>query len=444
MNRSRYGSYLWAHLRLQTERLTAGGSWTSQLAHDVQSNLRYFFFDGVLSSASDAVNLTYLTLFVLALGANASQIGLMSALGSLSATLLLLPGAFLAERSKLRKPIVVISGGLISRMNLLLLALVPLAVKGPAMVTLAIIMKVIMDGASNLGLPAWVSMTADIVPLSWRGRYFGTRNLVMGIASMTSTLLVGQLITGVGSVTGYQLAYGLAFSIGMLSTFSYSHIKEPLQVANPQAAASYSFSSLLTTLRTDQNFSTFCMYSMLWNFSLNVAGPFFNVYLVQNLNASAAMVGFLSIVASLAGLPAQRIFGQLSDRLGPRKILLLSGFLIPSLPFSWFFVKAAWHVIPINILSGILWAGYNLAAFNFALSLYPPEQRARYSALLQISIAVSSALGALIGGQIAIRWGIPVLFLLSGAGRLAAAAVFSRFVSQPSPLPAGAAPSGSK
>jgi len=58
MNRSRFGASLWAHLQLQVKHLTAGGSWTSQLAHEVQSNLRYYFFDGVLSAASDAVNLT--------------------------------------------------------------------------------------------------------------------------------------------------------------------------------------------------------------------------------------------------------------------------------------------------------------------------------------------------------------------------------------------------
>ena len=433
MSWSRFGYSAWARLQLRVERLTAGGSWTSQLSQGIQRNLRYFFFDGVLSAASDAVNVTYLTLFVLALGASPSQIGLMSALASLSAMLVLIPGAMLADRSKQRKPIVVISGGMVSRLNLLLLALLPLVVKGPAMVAIAIIIKVVMDGASNLGLPAWVSMTADIVPLNWRGRYFGTRNLVMGIASMASTLLVGQIITGIGSVQGYQIAYGLAFMIGMMSTYSYAHLKESPPEVQPQTLASYSIASLVSTLRTDPIFLSFCLYNMLWNFSINVAGPFFNVYLVQNLHSTAVMVGILSIVSSLAGLPAQRIFGQLSDRWGPRKVILLTGWLIPIVPFMWYFVRADWNVIPINILSGILWAGYGLASFNFALTLYPQEQRPRYSALLQVSIAVSSALGAMAGGVVVSYFGIPIVFVLSAAGRLLAAGLFARFIVRPQP-----------
>ena len=68
---------------------------------------------------------------------------------------------------------------------------------------------------------------------------------------------------------------------------------------------------------------------MIWNFSLNIAGPFFNVYLVKDLSATAFMVGFLSIVSSISGLPAQRLFGQLNDRWGPRKVILCDGLDYP-------------------------------------------------------------------------------------------------------------------
>lgn len=428
MSRFRSPRALWTRLGSDAERLTIGGSWATQLPRQGQRNLRAFFFDGLFSAASDAINLTYQTLYVLALGATNAQIGLMSALASLSATLLLMPGAMLADRSKRRKPLVLWSGGGVARVMIILLALLPFLVRGPVIVYIAIGLNVIMAGAGNLAYSAWVSLTADVVPLSWRGRFFGTRNMVMGLVTIVMTLLAGQLITHMGSISGYQIAFLVAFGIGMASTYSYAQIKEPERSVQPQAKQEYSLSSLLTTLRADRSFLAFCLYAMIWNFSLNIAGPFFNVYLVKTLSATAFMVGFLSIVSSISGLPAQRLFGQLNDRWGPHKVILVTGSIIPVVPFAWYFITSAWHVVPINIVSGFLWAGYNLAMFNLLLAIAPEAQRARYSAMFQISVTISLALGASVGGLIANHWGIPLVFVVSAIGRAIGAGVFARFV----------------
>lgn len=435
MSQFRSPRALWRRLRTDFNRLTVGGSWARQLPRQDQHNLRAFFFDGVLAAASDAIFLTYQTLYVLALGATNAQIGLMSALSNLSATLLLMPGAMLSDRAKSRKSLVLWAGGGVARAMILLLALLPLLFMGPLAVYIAIALNVIMAGAGNLAYSAWVSLTADIIPLSWRGRFFGTRNMVMGLVTIIMTLLAGQLITRMGTISGYQVAFLVAFLIGMASTYSYAQIKEPEKSALPQDRQAYSPASLLASLRTDRAFLAFCLYAMIWNFSLNIAGPFFNVYLVKTLNATAFMVGFLSIVSSVAGLPAQRLFGHLNDRWGSRKVILLTGSVIPVVPFAWYFTSNAWHVVPINIVSGFLWAGYNLAAFNFLLAISPQEHRARYTAMFQIAVTVSNALGASVGGLVANTWGIPLVFVFSAIGRAIAAGIFARFVKAQENLP---------
>jgi MFS family permease len=427
MSQFRSPRALLARLRTEASHLTLGGRWATQLPKPEQRNLRAFFFDGVFSAASDAIFLTYQTLYVLALGATNAQIGLMSALSSLSATVLLMPGAILADRSKRRKPVVLWPGGGVARLMILLLALLPFFIKGSAIVYVAIALNVIMAGAGNLAYSAWVSLTADIVPLSWRGHFFGTRNMMMGVVTIAMTLLAGQLITKMGSISGYQIAFLVAFLLGMVSTYSYSRIKEPEKSSQSKSQV-YSLSSLLSSLRSDRGFLAFCIYAMIWNFSLNIAGPFFNVYLVKDLSATAFMVGFLSIVSNISGLPAQRLFGRLTDRWGPRKVILLTGSIIPIVPFAWYFITLPWHVVPINIVSGFLWAGYNLAAFNMLLAIAPEEQRARYSAMFQISVAISLALGASVGGLISNRWGIPLVFVVSAIGRAVGAGFFARFV----------------
>lgn len=410
-----------------------GGGWAAQLSHPVQHNLRSFFYDGVYSSASDAIVVTYLTLFVMALGATNAQIGLMAALGNIIATLVLIPGAMLSENTTSRKNLVVWSGGGLARLMWLGLAILPFMLKGQAAVIMAIGMKLTADAFANLAYPAWTSLVAEIIPISWRGRYFGTRNIVMGMVGLALTYLGGWLITRVGGVLGYQVAFGLAFLFGIASTYSFFKIKEPEKILRPGGELSYSPASLWRTITENSVFMAFLAHAIVWNFSLNIAGPFFTVYQAQKLDSTAAMIGLVSMVSSLAGLPAQRFFGLLSDRWGERRVMTLTMFLVPFIPIIWAFTTKPWHPIIPNIFAGILWAGYNLASFNYLLSITSNEQRARYSAIFQLVVAISSALGAALGGQIVTYWGYFAIFVVSGIGRFIAALIFIRFSKKSNP-----------
>jgi len=409
--------------------IMAGGSWSRQLSEAIQHNLRAFFWDGVLSASSDAITVNYFTLFLLALGATSTQIGLLSSLSNMAAVLVLLPGAMLVDRLGKRKPLILWTGGGFSRLMLPVYALIPLLVPHPVAIYLAIGLKVLADGSANLALPAWVSMSADIIPLAWRGRYFGTRNLVMGICGMVITFLGGEFITRSGAISGYQWAFIAAFAIGMISTFAFSQIREPKRPAVVLPVQTYTPIALLQTLQSDKAFLVFCLFNLFWNFSISIAGPFFSVYQVQVLKASATMVGILSIVSSLSSLPALRFFGPLADRIGSRRVMVITGLLIPIVPIAWVWTTQPWHGIPINILSGFLWAGFSLAQFNMLLIISPDEHRARYSAIFQIMVAISAAVGAALGGVISHQWGYHTVFLLSGIGRFLSMLIFIRFVS---------------
>jgi MFS family permease len=429
MSNVKRGSF-W-RFRVRVAQLSAGGSWALQLSEATQRNLRNFFYNGLFRSASDSITLTYLTLFLLALGATSADIGLMTALASISGTFLLIPGAMLVDRLGQRKRIVLFSGGFTSSIILLFMALIPVVVRGTDTIYFIIALKVIMDGLGNFSIPAWVSMTADVVPLSWRGRYFSTRNLAMGFASMVVTYGIGQLISWLGEPVGYQWALGLSFIFGVLSASFFARIRDYRDNDQVIPNQSYSVRSLLRILRTDRNFLAFCSFTAFWTFSLNIAGPFFNVFLVNDLNATASIIGIVTVVGIISSIPAQRIFGPITDRWGSRNLMRLVAYIIPILPFGWYFVRAPWQAIPMNILGGILWAAMNLASFNLLLEISSQEQRARYSAMYQISVALSAAIGASLGGIVADQWGIPLVFLLSGTGRLLAAIYFSRNVHQP-------------
>ena len=190
----------------------------------VKRNLTWFFFDGLFANASDTIVITYLSLYVISLVRTKGQIGLMSSLASLSAAILLVPSALLVEKIGHRQEITLIFGGGLARLCILALAFLPLVASGGILVWLAIALAVLRKSSLNIGFPAWMSMTGDIIPLEGRGRYFGARNFIMGVASMAVTLIVGALITRSGAPLGYQIALVLAFLVGIVSTYCFSRL----------------------------------------------------------------------------------------------------------------------------------------------------------------------------------------------------------------------------
>jgi MFS family permease len=410
--------------------LTVGGAWGRTLAGGQQHNLRWFWFDGLYASASDNIILNFVSLFIIVLGATESQVGLMSSFSSIACALVLLPGAVLAERAvnKKRLPLFLYAGG---RLSILLLVFVPILFKGPLLVWVAIVFAVLRDALTYLAYPAWMDVTNEVVPIEGRGRYFGSRNFVMGIAGMAATLLAGKLITVFVGNLGYQIALAAAFVLGMASTFSYARIRGSELKPSSSSLSRFSLRELGKMIKAQPQFIALTATAALWNFSINISGPFFNVQMVNVLKFSAATIGLLSVVSSFTALITQKRIGPVDDRVGSRRLQFISMCLIPLMPLAWIFVQNAWQVAAVNLFNGIFWGTFNLVSFNLLLASIPKDQVPRFSAVYQIVVMLSLALGALAGSAIVSRVGFHGLLIFSIIGRLITVALFALFVHDP-------------
>jgi MFS family permease len=420
-------------------RISAPFPWRYDPSHPIEvvptpeqaKGMRMFWWDGFFAWGSEAIVVQYLPLYALAYGATAAQIGLLSALVSLAAAVAFFPAARLAETWGRRRLIVVLAAGLGSRPMLLGLALLPLFLDGHqvifAMMGLASVRSFMIAAA----LPAWTSVTADLVPTAIRGRFLSWRNVGMGVASLMAAPLAGGIIGLAGFPRGWEIAWLLAFLLGQASTLAYARIPEP----KPVPAVAVKSEGGGRQLLADSNFLFFCGTTLLWNLSLYTAAPFFNVYLVENLGGSTLWVGVLAAITAAMGLAGQSHFGPLLDRRGSKWVMSVAGLGIPLLPWAWVFVQAPWQVIFINLLGGFLWAGYNLASLNLLLVISPDQKRPTYAAAYQSAVYLSAFLGPLIGGFLVQAYGYRLIFGLSGTFRLISTLLFIRSVQEIKPAP---------
>ncbi|MEA3309993.1 MAG: MFS transporter [Chloroflexota bacterium] len=403
--------------------LLAGGAWSARLPVALRRSLRRLVWDGMLSNISDSIVNVYQAVYLLALGATRAEIGLVSSLSNIAMPLAMLPGGRLAARRPQYKWLVIIPS-LLGRVLLLGLVFLPYCHwRTSSIVYVAIAIAVLRVFLLNLANPAWTALLGELVPARWRGRYFSARNIFMGGAAFLALLGVGSLIDHLGTPLGYQVVFGIAVLMALGDSYLLSGITEkPLTARSPRDKHAL---SLWRRVRAEPAFLVTAAVDFLWGFGVSIATPFFIVYLVDEVGASASFLALSSAAATLASLPAQRIFGQLTDQRGNSWVKRLTGLIIPLVPGLWGFIRQPWQAFPLQLFSGFVWAGYNLATFNRLLEVTPEEDRATFVAVRQSVVGVGMAGGAALGGWLAETQGYRSVFLSSAGGRLLAAVAFA-------------------
>lgn len=279
-------------------------------------------------------------------------------------------------------------------------------------VTLYFIAGLIMD-------PAWVSLVGDIVPDKIKGTYFGRRNRVTGFVSFISFLIGGILLQHISGIN-VLYAFGLIFFIAMIgrliSWYYFSKIYEPKYVVLEESK--FSFIDFVKRMKLT-NYGIFVIYICIFSFNVQIAAPFFAVYMFRDLNFDYLTFTIVNSASAITSFLSMSMWGRYSDIFGNKKIIALTGFMIPLVPLLWILSRNILYLIFIEIFAGFVWAGFNLCSFNFVFDTVSPEKRARAFSYYNVLYGISIFLGATLGGYL-IRYGnmfwspVYLVFIISG------------------------------
>lgn len=415
------------------------------LGEETRRAMRVATAEGVLASASDNFAGSYVSLYALSLGANHAQIGLVNALPALLTNVLQIPFAILSDRLNRRKALWVV-GCFGFRVAWLPIALIPLVAVSPGAAVMTYLALLALRSAFGAAAtPAWTSLMADITPRKMRGAYFSNRAILVNLSALAATLASGAVLRLFGDPLGYQVTFVIAASFGAAAAFvaaKFPDLDAPKRLrpaseaqdggegadsekgrkASPGKSQRVGFSvrELLDSLRKEKSFTSYSLASALWNFGVTLPQPLFAVYFVEVLGGSPSFWGVVSAVTFVTTVLGQRYWGGLADRVGGRNVLITSGTIAAVIPGLWFIAFKPEHALWINLVSGLGWAGFNLAAFNLLLEVTPDKGRTTFVAGYNALIGLAHFSGPLIGGIAADFVGARPIFLTSTLIRLAA------------------------
>ncbi len=350
----------------------------------------------------------FLADFALRLGASNFHIGLLSAIRIFCQTLQI-PAAYLVERFRNRRAICVYSA-FVSRFMVLAIVLIPFFFdlkSGLYVLFVAITLKAIF--ASIVGC-SWNSWMKDLVPHDRLGQFFGKRLFYTTLLGMILTLIAGLFmdwwiqIFPQAVLKGYSLLYFVGFSSGMLGVYYMSITPEPRMKAQEE----HGFLKSLKKPFKNKNYRNLLIFTMYWNFAVNLAAPFFTVFLLKRLEMDMFFVVLLSVLSQITNLMFFRIWGNFADRFSNKAVIAISGVLYILTTLAWTyttFPDKHFLTIPllvlIHFMLGVSSAGVTLATGNIGLKLAPHGGGTSFMAALNFVNSIASGLGPLVGGLLA-------------------------------------------
>ncbi|MGE3961640.1 MAG: MFS transporter [Dehalococcoidia bacterium] len=385
---------------------------------------RALFAEGVLAAASDAA-LPFLPIYLVALGASTSQVGLLAAATALAGLLALLPAAWLARRARSRKAVVLLGSWGFARLALLPIAALPFIGRADVAVGALIALGGVRVLATSLSHPSWMALFADVVPTRLTGVFNARRSLAASVTGMALVPLAGWTIAGFAGLEGYQWIFLAGAALGVLGILAVSRVQEPAcptprprQTAYRKAFRDGRFRRYLLAMLVLHGFST-------------ISGPFVIVHMVRTLGASPAEVGMLATSESIAAVAGQLAMSVLVVRFSSRQLFVLAIAGIAAAPVAWVLIAEPWQALLPVLIGGAAWAICHLAVFNLLLEYAPREDLPEYVAAQQLAMLGVGFVGPLVGAWLVASWGIVPLFLVAAAGRLLAIPIFL------APIPAG-------
>ncbi|MBV8169104.1 MAG: MFS transporter [Alphaproteobacteria bacterium] len=367
---------------------------------------RLILYDALASEAMGSLTTgVFLVGYAIELGASNFAIGVLAAVPFL-VQLLQLPGVVLVERLRARRAICAWVSA-IGRSFLLASATAPWL--GPGWGVAALVgLLAVHQGMGAIGGCSWNSWMRDLVPASEFGRFFGRRTAATTALATALAALGGVAIDGwkralpEHGALGYAALFALSALIGLFGVFLLTIT--PDRPMAPVVKPLHPLALLGAPFR-DGNFRRLIVFLASWNFAVNLAAPFFTVYLLKTLGYAMSTVMALTIVSQLSNLAALGLWGAQIDRFSNKAVLGVSAPLFLVCTLAWTFTGLRWlepMTLPllaaIHALMGVATAGVALASSNIAMKLSPAGQATAYLATNSVVTASCAALAPMIGG----------------------------------------------
>jgi MFS family permease len=271
---------------------------------------------------------------------------------------------------------------------------------------------------------AWNAWMQECIPVRLRGKYFGFRNRLLYLSLVVFMLVVSGMLAWLNSsLLAFQLLFAGALALRIVSVLAQQRMRTTTSGRSPVPEPPWQ--EQVRVVRGDATFVRFITFASAMGFACTLFGPFYPVFMLEELHLSAARTNLLLLLGVLGAAIAFPAWGRLLDRFGNVPVMIVAVILWQLFNTLYIILGPGnlWLLYIICPAGGLFSAGYGIGLFGLLLKLTPPGARTMGMALFVSISSLTAALGPITGGYL--------LALAQTRGMSAIEAYHAAFVAMP-------------
>ncbi|MCB0404489.1 MAG: MFS transporter [Bdellovibrionales bacterium] len=351
--------------------------------------------DGLGFSFMTGLGESYLPAFVLAIGLGEINSGLIGGVPLLFGALFQLLSPVVVQRlNSYRKSLVFFAGA----QCLLFLPLTWGAWQGSLSTLAVFAIASLYWGTGMAAGTVWNTLMGSLIPGRLRARFFASRTRLTYAGTMISFLAGGLVLQALSPQFGPSVFAALFLVAGLGRVYSTINLSRHSDYIPSFVRTNVASVSEFLKLSADPHAKQWLAFVLALKFGVYFSAPYFTPYMLQKLQLSYLEFSILTMVAFIGKIAFLPRLAEYARRHGTKTIVWLGGVGVSLLPAFWIFLSSFWSLFFVQLLSGVVWAAFELAFSLFVLESIPGRYRMGVLAVFNVSQSILIVLGTVLGG----------------------------------------------
>ena len=344
----------------------------------------------------------FFTGFLLLMNADDGFMGIVT-MASYLGNLLQVLSPLVIERFSSRKLLLTISRAIIYLFNIVVISLIPFVPSTNKLKLMLILCVVLFINVINaLSAPGFAIWHIKSIPDKVRANFFAIFTTVNGIIVYTvilaSSAIVDRFKESGNELQGLLVLRGIALFLCLVDLFFLFKIKEyPYQPSDTKV-------NLVNTLLNpfkEKKYLITVLIACLWNFSANIPGPYYTVYMLKDMKVSYSFLNIINMVNIPALIFLTPLWRKRINSTSWFKTLYFSMglFLLNYIGLA-FVTRDLLFLYPISVIFSIMITpGINLVFANVPYINIPEKNQTNYIGFYSTMNYLAALLGVLTGKE---------------------------------------------